>query len=165
MTKQTASDLTAQIANLLQDGGTLGNGIPASDHRTTEYDTHDSVLNHLDLTNAATYNGQPLVCNTVTKLVEPGDTSSVTNTVSTTSTLTTPGFYEASAAAGSITVSLPAAPAEGDTFEIARVDTTVNTLLIDGNGNTINGSSQQPLISYDCLKLRYSTNETRWIVI
>jgi len=165
MTKQGSAALKTQIANLLQDGGTTGNGIFAADHRTTEDDTHDSVLNHLDLTNAATYDGQPLVCNTVTGLVEPGDIASATHTVSTTSTLTATGFYEASAASGSITVSLPAAPADGDTFEIARVDTTVNTLLIDGNGNTINGSSQQPLISYDCLKLRYSTNQTRWIVI
>jgi len=165
MTKQTSAALKTQVSTLLQDGGVSGTGIPASDHRTTENDTHDSVLNHLDLTNAATYDGQGLRCNKVTGLVEPGDTSSVTNTVSTTSTLTTPGFYEASAAAGSITVSLPAAPAEGDTFEIARVDTTSNTLLISGNGSTINGSSQQPLISYDCLKVRFSTNQTRWIVI
>lgn len=163
MTSKTALVLKAQKDNLLQDGGATGTGIPASDHRNIKEDDYDSLLNHSDLTSAATFDGQPLVCNKVTGLVEPG--LSATNTVSTTSTLTTTGFYEASAAAGSITVSLPAAPAEGDTFEIARVDTTSNTLLISGNGNTINGSFQQPLISYDCLKLRYSTNQTRWIVI
>jgi len=164
MTKRTQADLITQANTRYPDNST-GSIVPGVADRPQHTDAADSLLNHLDLTNAAAFDGQGLRCNKVTGLVEPGDTSSSTNTVSTTSTLTTTGFYEASAAAGSITVSLPAAPAEGDTFEIARVDTTSNTLLISGNGNTINGSSQQPLISHDCLKLRYSTNETRWIVI
>ena len=63
---------------------------------------------------------------------------------------------------------LPQYPYDGMTFHFSEVKNSANALVIDGNGNTINGAATLTLnAAYRQRKLRYTTltGVAQWIVI
>jgi len=61
-------------------------------------------------------------------------------------TLTTADFgFRATAGAGGITVTLPAAPVVGQLIAVKKVDAGVGVVTVAGNGATIDGAASQPL--------------------
>lgn len=67
------------------------------------------------------------------------------------------------ASSGDITVALDPTPIEGNTLTIKKIDSSNNTVLIDGNSNTVDGQNSQTLISqYDSYKLGYLNN---WFIL
>ncbi len=163
MTKQTAANLKTQVADLLQDGGALGVGIPASDHRITEDDTHDSVLNHLDLTTAAAFDGQGLRCNKVSGLVEPGGTivANWTETKTTTYQALAGEAVVVDASGGDFTVTAPATPSDGDIFAVKHVAAT--GLVTVDSGDAAFVESQLASIAAGTAVLTYGIgNYVQW---
>lgn len=67
-------------------------------------------------------------------------------------------------AAGNMTVTLEAAPAVGSTLDITRLNSPPGNVIIDGNGNTINGSATATLNSQD-QNFTLSYNGTEWRVL
>ena len=69
---------------------------------------------------------------------------------------------------GGFTVTLPQYPYDGMTFHFSEVKNSANALVIDGNGNTINGAATLTMnAAYRQRKLRYTTltGVAQWIVI
>jgi len=70
--------------------------------------------------------------------------------------------------AGGYTITLPQYPYDGMTFHFSEVKNSANALVIDGNGNTINGAATLTMnAAYRQRKLRYTTltGVAQWIVI
>lgn len=69
---------------------------------------------------------------------------------------------------GGYTITLPQYPYDGMTLHFSEVKNSANALVIDGNGNTINGAATLTMnAAYRQRKLRYTTltGVAQWIVI
>lgn len=62
------------------------------------------------------------------------------------------------ASSNNITVTLPIITGDGPNFFLARIDTSGNTVTIDGNGATINGSSTVSMNTHDTTLLVMSAD-------
>ena len=85
-----------------------------------------------------------------------------------TTSTTVSGFddlFEVDATSADVVVTLPAAPGNRRTYAFKRVDDSANSVTVDGNGKTIDGRDDQILLNHDCLTIRYSPNQTDWIVL
>jgi len=85
-----------------------------------------------------------------------------------TTSTTVSGFddlFEVDATSADVTVTLPASPGNRRTYSFKRVDDSANSVTVDGNGKTIDGRDDQILLNHDCLTIRYSPNQTEWIVL
>lgn len=69
-----------------------------------------------------------------------------------------------SASAGAVTINLPATPDDGFHVYVAKTDSTVNAVTIDGNGSdTINGATTQTLtMQYEAMLVWWSTAASAW---
>ena len=68
---------------------------------------------------------------------------------------------------GGYTITLPQYPYDGMTLHFSEVKNSANALVIDGNGNTINGAATLTMnAAYRQRKLRYTTltGVAQWIV-
>jgi hypothetical protein len=70
----------------------------------------------------------------------------------------------ADASKGSFTVYLPAAPALNQTREVKKIDTTSNTVVLDGNGNLIDGYSQV-LLTFRGIAIEVKWDGEQWRII
>lgn len=69
------------------------------------------------------------------------------------------------ATSGAITVNLPLATGSGRMLTIKKVDTSANTITVDGNGSeTIDGSETHVLTSYESITIVDNASGT-WIII
>ena len=85
-----------------------------------------------------------------------------------TTSTTVSGFddlFEVDATSSDIIVTLPTAPGNRRTYMFKRVDDSAYSVTVDGNGKTIDGQDDQILLNHDCLTIRYSPNQTEWIVL
>lgn len=87
----------------------------------------------------------------------------VTGISSSTTVTQSSRFFEIDATSGDVTVTLPAATA-AVIYEFKRVDETSNAVVIDGNGTNIDSEATQELSPWDCLSVRYSTDQSQWLV-
>jgi hypothetical protein len=68
------------------------------------------------------------------------------------------------ASAGQVTATLPATPRDGDTITIKKIDASGNNVVINGNGNNIDGQATQTITSqYDAFTLGFDTGQ--WFII
>lgn len=85
--------------------------------------------------------------------------------ISTATAYTTTGLEDLVVATAAVTVTLNALPDDGEKVEIKRV-TTAGNVIIDGNGNTIDGAATFTLLSnYGSYDLIYSVTEGGWLII
>lgn len=88
----------------------------------------------------------------------------ITLTAAVTLSFESPRLLELDATAGIFTVTLPAAPYEGLTFQLSERAGLTTAVTIDGNGKNINGASTLTLsAAYRQRTLRY--NGAQWIVV
>jgi hypothetical protein len=65
---------------------------------------------------------------------------------------------------GAVTATLPAVPRDGDTITIKKIDSSTNNVIINGNGNNIDGQSIQTITSqYDAFTLGFDTGQ--WFIL
>lgn len=72
-------------------------------------------------------------------------------------------FLVGDTTSGSFTINLPATPTAGDTYCIKK-SVAANTLTVDGNGNTIDGSATQ-VITTQYVAITVIYNGTEWSII
>lgn len=63
-------------------------------------------------------------------------------------------------ATATVTITLPASPVTGQIFNIKSIDST-NTVTVAGNGNNIDGSASQTLITDESITIQYDGTEWR----
>lgn len=68
------------------------------------------------------------------------------------------------ATSGDLTATLPASPRAGRRYDITKIDTGVNTVTIDGNGNTINGDATR-VIQFFATNVTVVYSGSEWRVI
>jgi len=72
----------------------------------------------------------------------------------------------ADATAGSITQTLPSTPLANKEYQINKIDSSANSVVIAGNGNTINGNISIDLISqYDNYRIRWDATGSEWYIL
>lgn len=63
-----------------------------------------------------------------------------------------------------VTVTLQVTPRDGDTITIKKIDSSVNNVVIAGNGNNIDGQTTQTITSqYDSFTLGYDSGQ--WFIL
>lgn len=68
-------------------------------------------------------------------------------------------------ATAAITITLNATPADQETVTVKRA-TSAGSVVVDGNGNTIDGSSNFTLLNnYDSYTFVYFENSSEWLII
>lgn len=72
--------------------------------------------------------------------------------------------YLVDATGGNVTATLNATPRDGDTVTIKKVDSSGNTVIIDGNGNNVDGAATQTITSqYDSFTLGFDGGQ--WFIL
>lgn len=96
---------------------------------------------------------------------QPSDPEYTISTVTTGPYLASAGEYiRADASAGSFTINLPAAPADGVKVAVKKIDAPAFVVTLSGNGNTIDGAASWPLnLQYDNLTVIY--DGTEWGIV
>lgn len=75
-------------------------------------------------------------------------------------------FVDANASGGAFTVTLEAAPIDGQMHAIAKADASGNAVTVSGNGKNINGASTQVLSAqYDAITIIYSGSADEWRIL
>lgn len=103
------------------------------------------------------------------KWAAPGSASLARSftTYTTTATLTgADDFVLLDSTGGAFTLSLPAAPSDGDFFDLKKIaGGAANLVTIDGNGNTIDGAATQSLKNnYENYYVTFSTANSEWYI-
>ena len=161
MTKKTSGDLKIDVNANYPDN--ITGSIKAVNHRTVNDHEIDSKLNHLDLTNAAVFDGQGLRCNKTTGLVEPGGTivANWTATKTTTYQALAGEAVIVDASGGDFTVTAPAAPSDGDVFAVKHIAATGIVTVDSGDAALI--ESQLASISASTSVFTYGIgNYVQW---
>lgn len=101
-------------------------------------------------------------------LSSTGATARSYQTVTATATLATASNYvKANAAASDITITLPAAPLDGQIITVKRINSTAgNTLIVPNSGHTLSTGTQVKLVNKDRIcSFQYSTTGTVWEIL
>jgi len=70
------------------------------------------------------------------------------------------------ATSGAVTIDLPADPPQGIVYAIGKADVSGNSVTIDANGKTINGSATEVLSAqYDYRMIQYVPGADEWRII
>jgi len=166
MTKKNAADLISSSATRYPNQ--LTGLITYASHQDQHDDEADSYLNHLDLTAISTDDDKPTVVDYASRLIAPAAhhcldclawtdlTGNVTVAVSAVKYLIAP--------ASNLTVTLAAAPTNGDKVQVKVVDLGGYTVTIDGNGNNLDSVATMSLSSGDSLTFEYNSTLALWIV-
>ena len=65
-----------------------------------------------------------------------------------------------------VTVTLPASPVHGHVLNIKKIDSSSNNVIVDGNGNEIDGNASFTINSqYFNLQLQYDSVSTQWFIL
>lgn len=68
------------------------------------------------------------------------------------------------ASGGQVTATLQATPRDGDTITIKKIDSSVNNVVISGNGNNIDGQTTQTITGqYDSFTLGFDSGQ--WFIL
>lgn len=111
-----------------------------------------------------TYTG--LVANSPT-LITPIETKSI-STITSNFTITIGNYYTllADATSGGITATLPtASSASGRIYVLKKIDSSVNTVTIDGNGSELIDGATTQVIAVQWASLTIQSNGTAWYII
>lgn len=73
-------------------------------------------------------------------------------------------FVMADSSAGTITISLPSGPTQGDFVGVKKVSSSGNTVSVSGNGNNINGESHNVTLTNRGDELEFIYDGTDWEV-
>jgi len=72
----------------------------------------------------------------------------------------------ANATSGSLTVTLPLVPVHGQIFNVKKIDSTVNSVILAGNGKLIDGDTTMILgRQYDNIMVQYDSTSTTWNIL
>lgn len=72
----------------------------------------------------------------------------------------------ADATSGAITMTLPASPTAGRIYNIKKIDSSVNTVTIAGNGYNIDGAASTVIVTqYTNLTIQYDGTSTTWNIL
>lgn len=72
--------------------------------------------------------------------------------------------YLVDASSGVVTATLNATPRDGDTVTIKKIDSSSNNVIINGNGNNIDGAATQTITAqYDSFTIGYDSGQ--WFIL
>ena len=67
---------------------------------------------------------------------------------------------------GAFSITLPASPVDGQVYVFKKIDSSSNTLTVDGNGNNIDGSATLGISArWTSYMIQYSSSEDAWFIL